>query len=100
MFGLARNERQGATLANLLSLVMAFAGGGFIPLNSLPAPLRALSPFSPMYWATRGYQQVVIDGAGLRAVLPSIAILAGMGVLLLALAAPLWRRRLLRGELA
>jgi ABC-2 type transport system permease protein len=100
VFGLARNERQGATLANLVSLVMAFAGGSFIPLDSLPGALRVLSPFSLMYWATRGYQALVVDGQGLRAVLPNVAILAGSGLLLLALSAPLWRRRLLRGELA
>jgi ABC-type Na+ efflux pump permease subunit len=100
VFGLARGERQGATLASLLSLVMAFAGGSFIPLDGLPGPLRALSPLSLIYWATRGYQKLVVEGAGLRAVLPEIAILAGAGALLLALSAPLWQRRLLRGDLA
>jgi ABC-2 type transport system permease protein len=100
VFGVAKNEKQGATLASLVSLVMAFSGGSFIPLNSLPGALRALSPFSLMYWATRGYQQLVVDGQGLRAVLPNIGILAGVGFLLLALSAPLWQRRLLKGELA
>jgi ABC-2 type transport system permease protein len=100
VFGLARGERQGATLASLLSLVMAFAGGSFIPLDSLPGPLRALSPVSLIYWATRGYQKLVIEGAGLPAVLPEAAVLAGAGALLLALSAPLWQRRLLRGDLA
>jgi ABC-2 type transport system permease protein len=100
VFGLARNEKQGATLASLVSLVMAFSGGSFIPLDSLPGALRALSPFSLIYWAADGYRQLVTDGAGLRAVLPNIAILAVAGLLLLALSAPLWQRRLLRGELA
>jgi ABC-2 type transport system permease protein len=100
VFGLARGEKQGATLANLLTLLMAFAGGSFIPLNSLPAALRALSPYSLVYWATDGYRKLVLDGAGLRGVLPNIAILAVAGLLLLALSAPLWQRRLLRGELA
>ena len=100
VFGLARGERQGATLASLVSLVMAFAGGSFIPLDSLPGALRVLSPLSLIYWATRGYQKLVVEGAGLRAVLPEIAILAGAGALLLALSAPLWQRRLLRGDLA
>jgi len=100
VFGLARGERQGATLASLLSLVMAFAGGSFIPLASLPGALRALSPLSLIYWATRGYQKLVIEGAGLPAVLPETAILTGTGALLLALSTPLWRRRLLRGDLA
>jgi ABC-type Na+ efflux pump permease subunit len=100
VFGLARNEKQGATLASLVSLVMAFSGGSFIPLDSLPGALRALSPFSLIYWAADGYRQLVTAGAGLRAVLPNIAILAVAGLLLLALSAPLWQRRLLRGELA
>ena len=42
----------------------------------------------------------VLDGLGLRAVLPNIAILSGSGLLLLVLSAFLWQRRLLRGELA
>ncbi len=100
VFGLARGEKQGATLASVVSLVMAFAGGAFIPLNSLPAVLRAVSPFSLIYWATAGYQKLIVDGAGARAVLPHIAILAGAGAALLALSAVLWRRRLLQGDLA
>jgi len=100
IFGLARCEKQGTTLASILSLVMAFAGGAFIPLNSLPAAVRAMSPYSLIYWAANGYQKLVIDGASLRAVLPNIAVLAVAGLLLFALSAPLWRRRLLRGELA
>ncbi|HEX3528727.1 MAG TPA: ABC transporter permease [Thermoanaerobaculia bacterium] len=100
IFGLARGEKQGTTLASILSLVMAFAGGAFIPLNSLPAAVRALSPGSLIYWAASGYQKLVLDGASLRVVLPNIAVLAIGGLLLLALSAPLWRRRLLRGELA
>jgi ABC-type Na+ efflux pump permease subunit len=100
VFAVASGERQGATLAGLVSLLMAFAGGSFIPLDGLPAALRALSPFSLIFWASQGYRTLVIDGLGLRAVLPNIAILAGTGLLLLALSAPLWQRRLLRGELA
>jgi ABC-2 type transport system permease protein len=100
VFGLARGERQGATLASVVSLLMAFAGGSFIPRNSLPAALQTLSPFSLIYWAADGYQKLVLDGSGLRDVLPHLAILAGAGLLLLALSAPLWQRRLLRGELA
>lgn len=100
VFGLARGERQGTTLASIVSLVMAFAGGSFIPLNSLPGAVRALSPYSLIYWAADGYRRLVIDGAGVRDVLPNIAVLAIAGLLLLALSAPLWQRRLLRGELA
>jgi ABC-2 type transport system permease protein len=100
IFSLARGEKQGATLANLASLVMAFAGGAFLPLNSLPAALRAVSPGSLMYWANTGFQKLISEGQGLQAVLPNIAVLGGAGLLLLAVSAPLWRRRLLRGDIS
>ncbi|HEV7787229.1 MAG TPA: ABC transporter permease, partial [Thermoanaerobaculia bacterium] len=100
IFSLARGEKQGATLANLASLVMAFAGGAFLPLNSLPAALRAVSPGSLMYWANTGFQKLISEGQGLQAVLPNIAVLGGTGLLLLAVSAPLWRRRLLRGDIS
>jgi ABC-2 type transport system permease protein len=100
VFAAARNERQGAALASMVSLVMAFTGGAFIPLDSLTGVLRSVAPLSPIYWANRGYHQLVVDGEGLRAVLSNIAILAGLGLLLLLISAPLWQRRLLRGELS
>jgi ABC-type Na+ efflux pump permease subunit len=100
IFGMARGERQGTTLASLASLVMAFAGGAFLPLDNLPAALRAVSPLSLIYWANSGYQKLITEGAGLKVLLPNIAILGGIGLLLLAVSAPLWRRRLLRGDLS
>jgi len=100
VFGFARGERQGTTLASIVALIMAFAGGSFIPLNSLPAAVRALSPYSLIYWAADGYRRLVLDGAGVRELLPNIAVLAITGLLLLGLSAPLWQRRLLRGELS
>jgi ABC-2 type transport system permease protein len=100
IFSLVRSEKQGATLANLASLVMAFAGGAFLPLNSLPAALRAVSPGSLMYWANTGFQKLISEGQGFQAVLPNIAILGGAGLLLLAVSTPLWRRRLLQGDIS
>jgi ABC-2 type transport system permease protein len=100
VFAAARNERQGATLASMLALVMAFAGGAFIPLDNLPRSVQQVAPASLIFWASRGYHLLVLDGAGLGAVLPEIAVLAGVGLLLLAISGPLWQRRLLRGELS
>lgn len=100
VYGLSRGERQGSTLAALLTMLMAFSGGSFIPLDNLPAALKAVSPYSLIYWATRGFQRVLGDGAGLAEVLPNVAVLAGSGTVLLAVAAVLWRRRLLQGDLA
>lgn len=100
VYGVTRGERQGATLSSLLSLLMAFAGGSFIPLDSLPEALKAISPYSLIYWATQGYQELLGGGAGVGKVLPNVAVLAGVGIVLLAVSGFLWRRRLLAGDLA
>ncbi len=76
IYGFARTERQGAALANMIYLFLAFLGGSFIPLDSLPAVARKIAPLSPFYWGTRGFQDL-LNGEGLMAVLPSIGILLG-----------------------
>jgi ABC-2 type transport system permease protein len=97
IYGLARSERQGSTVGSALYLVLAFSGGSFLPLENLPRALRAISPASLFYWGTRGYQKLLIEGGGPRDVLLHTGVLAGSGVVLLALGGMLLRRRVLRG---
>lgn len=100
LFAVAKGEKQGAALASVVSLLMAFAGGSFIPLQSLPGALRAVSPFSLIFWATSGMNEIVSAAGRIGDILPNLAVLAGAGTLLLAASSVLWRRRLLRGDLA
>jgi len=100
VYGLARGEKQGSAFASAITLLMAFTGGGFIPLQSLPQALRTVAPFSLMYWANAGFGKVVAGAGTIGDVLPNLAVLAGAGAVLLAISGALWRRRLLRGDLA
>jgi ABC-2 type transport system permease protein len=96
VYGLSKDDRQGSTIGSVLYLVLAFSGGSFLPLDSLPAALRAVSPFSLFFWGTDGYQEL-LAGGGLGEVLMHVGILAGSGFVLLALGGVLLRRRVLRG---
>ena len=96
VYGGVGTERQGATISSVLLLIFAFLGGSFIQLNSLPSGMRRLAPISPFYWGTTGYQKLISDG-GLSDVLPSVGVLAGLGVVLLSLGSVLLQRRLRRG---
>jgi ABC-2 type transport system permease protein len=89
MYGMARTERQGATLASVVLLVFAFLGGAFVPVEALPASLRTASRLTPIAWGTVGYGRLLNDGAGLAQVATIALGLAGFGALLLALGA--WR---------
>jgi ABC-2 type transport system permease protein len=97
VYGFARTERLGATVASLVYLFLGMAGGSFLPLESLPASVRALSPLSPFYWGTQGFRKLIADGAGLSGILPNVAVLAGLGLLLLALGAAALSRTARRG---
>jgi ABC-2 type transport system permease protein len=97
VYGLAKDDRQGSTIGSVLYLVLAFSGGSFLPLDNLPAAMRAVSPFSLFYWGTEGYKALLLEGGGLADVLPNVGILAGSGLALLVLGGALLRRRMLRG---
>jgi ABC-2 type transport system permease protein len=97
VYGLAKDDRQGSTIGSVLYLVLAFSGGSFLPLDSLPAAMRAVSPFSLFYWGTEGYKALLLESGGLKDVLPNVGILAGSGLALLVLGGALLRRRVLRG---
>lgn len=98
IYGFARTERQGAAIANMVYLLLAFLGGSFVPLDALPAAARKIAPLSPFYWGTRGFQDL-LAGESLAAVLPAVSILLGLGVLLLTVGSFLLDRRFTRGAL-
>lgn len=99
IYGFARTERQGAAIANMIYLLLAFVGGTFIPLDSLPAAAQKIAPFSPFYWGARGFQDL-LAGQNFSDILPSIGILLGLGAILLTLGSILLDRRFTRGALS
>lgn len=99
IYGLAGSEKRGSTVGTLVYLVLAFSGGSFLPLDNLPASVRAVAPASPFYWATEGYRQL-LDGATLLDLGPHCAVLALLGLLLLAVGVQLLQRRVRLGVLA
>ena len=100
IYGVSRTERQAATMASVLYLVMAFIGGSFFRLEGLPAILRSVAPLTPFYWATEGYREVLERKAGVIAVLPHAGILATIGVVLLAAGSAALARAAKRGAVA
>lgn len=100
IYGLAKDERRGATIGSIVYLVLGFAGGSFVNLEGLPRAVRAVAPVSPFYWGTAGYRKLLESAATVGDVLPNVAVLAGLGAALLALGALLLHRTARRGGLA
>lgn len=99
IYGLVTTERQGSVVAGIVYLVMAFAGGSFLPLSRLPESVRAVAPLSPFYWGTQGFQDLLLSEAGLLDVLGHVAVLGGLGLTLLIAGSVFLHRKLQRGIL-
>jgi ABC-2 type transport system permease protein len=65
---------------NILTLVFAGLGGALVPVALLPTWLQPLAPAAPSYWAVLGCRKVIVEGLGLSAVWPSIAVLGGVAL--------------------
>jgi len=97
IYGGVKSEQQGATLSSLLLLVFGFTGGAFLPLNALPEVMQSIARISPFYWATIGYQNLLVEGGGLTEILFSIGVLLVIGLVFLVTGTVLLRRKIRSG---
>ncbi len=78
---------------NLASWPMMLLSGVWFSLEGAPEWLRVASEALPLTQMLHAARAVMLDGAGLLAVLPQLALLAGMTVVFLAIAATGFRWR-------
>jgi ABC-2 type transport system permease protein len=100
IYGVARTERQASTLGNMIFVAMGFLGGGFIRVEGLPAAVRGIAPFTPLYWGAQGYRALLENGAGVGEVAKPAGVLFAMGVVFLGIGAMALRRTARRGAAA
>ena len=78
-------------VTNLGTMVLGGLGGALVPVRELPKWVQPIAPASPVNWAMEGYRDVILDGAGVADILPSLAAMSALALLLVAVA--LWRLR-------
>ncbi len=83
---LGHTEGQVSGIATLLALVLAAVGGMMVPVFVMPAWMQSLARFSPHYWALQGYQDLIVRGQDLGAVLPETGVLLGFAAVFYTLA--------------
>lgn len=74
-----KGEQMSIALQGFLLLV----SGVYYPLSVLPVAMQVAGAASPLTYALAGIRHSLLDGAGVRDQLPTIAILLGMGVVLI-----------------
>ena len=82
---ISNTTQQLNVFANLGGLVFATLGGALTPLSVMPGWVETIAPATPTYWAMKGFQAIILDGAGLFDVIPDVVALlafaAGFGAI-------------------
>jgi ABC-type multidrug transport system permease subunit len=86
-----RTEELADGLLNLLSWPMLLLSGVWFSMKGTSAAAQAASQIIPLTYLVEGARAVMIDGASLIDVLPQIALLLGIGTVLMAIAARMFR---------
>ncbi len=87
---ISRSERTGSVVGSILVLLMSMLGGSFIPMEGMPPGLRAMAPFSLVFWGTSGYRELLAGGVS---ILANVLVLAAFGLACCAIAGLLYTRR-------
>ena len=91
---LARTDQQVSAVGLLLGLVLGALGGSMQPLQFFPDALRRIAFVTPHAWMNDALWRILVDGEGFAQIWPSVAVLAGAGIVLLAAASTALARSL------
>jgi ABC-2 type transport system permease protein len=79
-------------LANLIVLMMCAVGGAWFPVSMMPAFIQHFSKLTIVYWAVEGFTSVLWAGQSFMEILPTIGILLGVAVVVMAVATLCFKR--------
>lgn len=74
------NLQQAMIFTIVIAAPLAMLSGMATPVACMPDVLQAAMVFNPVRWAIDSLQRLFLEGAGFREVLPSVAILFGIGL--------------------
>lgn len=88
----ARTEFQVLQFIPLVVFPQVLLGGTFWPVSDMPAYLQPFAYAMPIYYANVALRDVMLKGWGLAEIWPQLAILVGIGIVLVILSALMMRR--------
>jgi ABC-2 type transport system permease protein len=89
-------EETASMVMMTLMFPMMFMSGVFFPLQQMPLFMQYIAYCLPLTYAARALRRVMVLGAGVSAVSTEIAILLVFGVVMLAIAVPMFKRAMTR----
>jgi ABC-2 type transport system permease protein len=75
---------------------MMFLSGVFFPIQQMPWYMQTISKMLPLTYASQALRKVMVLGAGIPAISAELTILIVFGVVMTAIAMPVFRRMMTR----
>jgi ABC-2 type transport system permease protein len=72
---MSSSRRQSFAIERMVTLSWTVFGGALVPWELMPGWIARIGRLTPVHWAVTGMREVVLDGGGWAAVLPSIVAL-------------------------
>ncbi|UCG68515.1 MAG: ABC transporter permease [Thermoplasmata archaeon] len=90
------NEETANMVMMTFMFPMMFLSGVFFPIQQMPWFMQRIAYILPLTYATTALRKVIILGAGISSITTEIIIMVGFGVVLLAIAVPMFKRAMSR----
>jgi ABC-2 type transport system permease protein len=90
------NEETAGMVMMTLMFPMMFMSGVFFPVNQMPGFMQTVAHALPLTYASQAMRKVMLLGAGVPAITTEVVILAVFGVVMLAVAVPLFKKAMTR----
>lgn len=78
---LARTYEQASTFGAVSIVIAAALGGIMVPVYVMPGVMQSISVLSPLSWGLTAFLDVFVRGAGIRTILPDVALLLGFYII-------------------
>jgi ABC-2 type transport system permease protein len=91
-----KDQETAQMLMMTLMFPMMFLSGVFFPIQQMPWYMQGVSKFLPLTYAADALRKVMVLGADIPAISPELIILITFGVIMTAIALPVFRRMMTR----
>jgi ABC-2 type transport system permease protein len=92
----AKDQETAMMIMMTLMFPMMFLGVVFFPIQQMPWYMQDISKVLPLTYASQALREVMVLGAGLPAISTEVTILVVFGVVMTAIALPVFRRAMTR----
>ena len=96
MTSITSDQQTATMLMTTLMFPMMFLSGVFFPIQQMPWYMQDVSKALPLTYATDALRRVMVLGAGISDIPTDLAILIGFGIVMTAIAVPVFRRAMTR----